>query len=193
MSVDFEVYDDTIQRTIAFRKARIDDIALVHKWMNEDHVHPFWQLNFPFERFEKHYRKALLDTHQTLYLGMIDGEVMSYWEAYWVQGDVLENAYSPKAYDQGIHLLIGEKDYLGSGFALPLLRAMVRFQFQHEATTKVVAEPDIRNDKMIHIFERCGFAPIAPIRLPDKEAQLMFCERETFEKRWNDEYKKADL
>ncbi|MEC3885757.1 GNAT family N-acetyltransferase [Halobacillus sp. HZG1] len=182
-----------MKRTISFRKARMDDIALVHKWMNEDHVHPFWQLNLPFDRFEKHYRKALLDTHQTLYLGMIDGEVMSYWEAYWVQGDVLENAYSAKASDQGIHLLIGEKVYLGSGFALPLLRAMVRFQFQQKLTTKVVAEPDIRNDKMIHIFERCGFAPIAPIRLPDKEAQLMFCEREAFEKRWNDEDRKADL
>ncbi|WP_264187660.1 GNAT family N-acetyltransferase [Halobacillus litoralis] len=193
MSIEFEVYDETIQRTIAFRKALMEDVALVHKWMNEDQVHPFWQLNLPFERFEKHYRKALRDTHQTLYLGMIDGEVMSYWEAYWVKGDVLENSYSPKAYDQGIHLLIGEKDYLGSGFALPLLRAMVRFQLEQDATTKVVAEPDIRNEKMIHIFEKCGFTPITPIQLPDKKAQLMFCERETFESRWNDEYRKADL
>lgn len=193
MSAEFEMYDPTIQRTIQFRKAQMKDVALVHKWMNEDHVHPFWQLNIPFDRFENHFRKALLDAHQTLYLGMIDGEVMSYWEAYWVEGDVIENAYASKAYDQGIHLLIGEKDYLGSGFALPLLRAMVRFQFQYDATTKVVAEPDIRNDKMIHIFEKCGFTPMAPIKLPDKQAQLMFCEREAFESRWNDEYSKADL
>lgn len=193
MSVEFEVYDETIQRTIGFRKARYDDVELVHKWMNEDHVHPFWQLNFRFERFEKHYLHALADTHQTLYLGMVDGIVMSYWEAYWVKGDVIEKSYTPKSYDQGIHLLIGEKDYLGLGYALPLLKTMVRFQFQHAATAKVVAEPDIRNEKMIHIFEKCGFTPISPIQLPDKEAMLMFCERNDYEKRWKDEYREAGL
>lgn len=171
----------------------MEDVELVHKWMNEAHVHPFWQLNLPFHRFEKHFQKALTDTHQTLYLGMIDGVVMSYWEAYWVKGDAMENAYPSKPYDQGIHLLIGEKEFLGSGYALPLLRAMVRFQLEQEATTKVVSEPDIRNGKMIHIFEKCGFTPIAPIQLPDKIAQLMYCERKEFESRWNDEYRKADI
>ncbi|SEI01899.1 Protein N-acetyltransferase, RimJ/RimL family [Halobacillus karajensis] len=187
MSLDFKVYDKTIQRAIGFREATSKDVELVHKWMNEEHVYPFWNLNISFGRFKDHFQKALADTHQTLYLGMIDDEVMSYWESYWVQGDVLEKFYTAEAEDQGVHLLIGEKDFLGAGYALPLLRAMVRFQFQHAPTTKVVAEPDIRNEKMIHIFEQCGFTPVAPVTLPDKEALLMFCKREDFEMRWKDE------
>lgn len=187
MKLEYESYDGTIQRTIGFREATDEDVELVHKWMNEEHVYPFWNLNISIDRFKNHFQKALADAHQTLYIGMVDGEVMSYWESYWVKGDVLEKFYQAGAQDQGVHLLIGEKDFLGAGYALPLLRAMVRFQFQHAQTTKVVAEPDIRNEKMIHIFEQCGFTPIAPVTLPDKKALLMFCEREDFETRWKDE------
>lgn len=187
MRLEYESYDESIQRTIGFREATDDDVELVHKWMNEEHVYPFWNLNISIDRFKDHFQKALADAHQTLYIGMVDGEVMSYWESYWVKGDVLEKFYSAGAEDQGVHLLIGEKDFLGAGYALPLLKAMVRFQFQHAQTTKVVAEPDIRNEKMIHIFEQCGFTPRAPVTLPDKEALLMFCEREDFETRWKDE------
>ncbi|WP_347862923.1 GNAT family N-acetyltransferase [Salimicrobium sp. PL1-032A] len=171
-------------RTISFRKAVESDLELVHKWMQEPHVHPFWQLNLPLEAFGVHFRKALNDSHQTVYIGLMDNEPMSYWESYWVEGDVLEESYETRPYDQGVHLLIGEKGYLGKGYALPLLRAMVSFQFEHEKTEKVVAEPDRRNEKMIHVFEKCGFRKVAPITLPDKQAMLLFCDRKEFEKRW---------
>ncbi|MGP4060255.1 GNAT family N-acetyltransferase [Halobacillus sp. H74] len=169
---------------IAFRKVTFEDAEIIHKWMNEEHVHPYWNLNISLEAFKDHLAKALADAHQTLYLGLIDDRVMSYWEAYWVEGDIIEKYYSAAQTDQGVHLLIGEKAFLGNGYALPLLRAMVHFQFQDEGTDKVIAEPDIRNEKMIHIFQKCGFKPVRPVKLPDKTGLLMFCERETFEKRW---------
>ncbi|MBN8233785.1 acetyltransferase [Halobacillus kuroshimensis] len=187
MRFDYEIYDPAIARTLAFRQVQEGDGPLVHKWMNEDHVHPYWQLNLPWPAFHTHFQKAVNDPHQTLYIGCIHGMAMSYWEAYWVRGDVIEDFYHPHPFDQGIHLLIGEKDFLGRGYALPLLKAMVQFQFRHEDTSKVVAEPDIRNEKMIHVFQACGFRPVGPITLPDKEALLMFCEREEFERRWKDE------
>jgi RimJ/RimL family protein N-acetyltransferase len=185
MSYDYEVYDQEIQKTIQFKKIDFDrDAELIHKWMMEEHVHPFWNLNIPFEKFQDHLEKALSDSHQTLYAGYLDGVAMSYWEAYWVKGDVVEETYTPAPFDQGIHLLIGEREYLGKGLSLPLLRAMVSYQFQEKKTNKVIAEPDIRNDKMIHVFEKCGFKPVKPITLPDKTGLLMFCERSEFEKRW---------
>ncbi|TMU84597.1 acetyltransferase [Bacillus sp. BHET2] len=177
-----------MQKTIQFQKIDFErDVNRIHKWMMEEHVHPFWNLNIPFSEFQAHLKKALSDQHQTLYAGCLDGVAMSYWEAYWVKGDVVEEAYSPAPYDQGVHLLIGESEYLGKGFSLPLLRAMVSFQFKERKTMKVVAEPDIRNDKMIHVFEKCGFIPVKPIILPDKTGLLMFCERNEFEKRWQNE------
>ncbi|MBM7587539.1 RimJ/RimL family protein N-acetyltransferase [Bacillus pakistanensis] len=185
MSYDFEFYDKEIEKTIAFRKVVYErDVEHIHNWMMEEHVHPFWNLNVPFEQFSDHLKKALSDQHQTLYIGYLDDVMMSYWESYWVKGDVVEQTYPSAPFDQGIHLLIGEKKYLGKGFSLPLLRAMIYFQFQELQTGKVIAEPDIRNDKMIHVFKKCGFTQIKPIKLPDKTGLLMFCERNEFEKRW---------
>ncbi len=60
---------------------------------------------------------------------------------------------------------------------------MTQFQFQHSETQKIVAEPDIRNQKMIHVFERCGFAFQQEITLPDKTAALLFCDRAQFQQR----------
>ncbi len=181
----YDVYEPKLHKTISFRKAGLDDIGLVHTWMNEDHVHPFWHLNVPLPEFRTHFEKALSDGHQALYLGMIDGIPMSYWEAYWVEGDVLQGTYPNHPYDQGVHLLIGDKRFLGKGLALPLLKEMVRFLFEESKTVKVMAEPDIRNEKMIHVFKTCGFIPLKPVQLPDKTGLLMSCERKEFERRWS--------
>lgn len=187
MEHEYECYDKDITQTIAFRKVTLHDIEKIHQWMNEAHVYPFWNLNLPFEKFETHLEKALADHHHTLYIGLIDDEPMSYWEAYWVKGDVVEETYDAESADQGVHLLIGEKSFLGKGYALPMLKAMVRFLFRIKETEKVIAEPDISNETMIHVFKKCGFKPVKRIRLPDKTGLLMFCEREEFEKRWNNE------
>ncbi|MFC0612167.1 GNAT family N-acetyltransferase [Scopulibacillus daqui] len=171
-------------KTIAFSKVELErDVKLIHSWMNESHVIPFWGLDGPFETFKQHLNKALNDPHQTLYLGCLDGKPISYWESYWVRDDMIADYYRFDAADQGVHLLLGERAYLGKGLALPFLRAMVRFQFQVSETHRVVAEPDIRNEKMIHIFKKCGFEPIKPIELPDKTGLLMICRRDCFERK----------
>ncbi len=181
----YEFYDEEIGRKISFRKVEFErDVDMIHTWMTEDHVHPFWNLNIPIDKFREHLKKALNDDHHTLFIGCLDDVPMSYWEAYWVKGDVLEKMYGAAPHDQGVHLLIGDKEFLGKGYSLPLLREMVRFQFQDERTEKVMAEPDIRNEKMIHVFKKCGFEPNGSVELPDKTGLLMTCERGEFEKRW---------
>jgi RimJ/RimL family protein N-acetyltransferase len=55
----------------------------------------------------------------------------------------------------------------------------------------VIAEPDIRNHKMIHVFEKCGFEKVQSIELPDKTGMLMYCYRENFERRWGDVFAKT--
>jgi acetyl CoA:N6-hydroxylysine acetyl transferase len=192
MQPEFSFYDSTIGKTLSFVKVDLErDVSLLHKWQQQPYVIPFWKLNISFKEYEKHLEIFLADKHQTLYLGMIDGVPMSYWEAYWVIGDVVEDCYDLHPEDQGIHLLIGEEAYLGKGYALPLLRTIVHFQLQSQGTEKVIAEPDIRNEKMIHVFEKCGFTKVKPIDLPDKTGMLMYCHRETFERRWEDVFETA--
>ncbi|MBD1842675.1 acetyltransferase [Cyanobacteria bacterium FACHB-63] len=177
----YQSYDASINQTIAFRPVVLEqDLSLIHFWMNQPHVIPFWKLAFDLERMRAHLEKAIADPHQTLYIGCLNNVPMSYWESYWAADDIVARCYPTHPADQGIHLLIGSPEFLGKGHALPLLQAMVMFQFQHSETQKIIAEPDIRNQKMIHVFRRCGFEFQTEIELPDKRAALMFCERQRF-------------
>ncbi|WLR52886.1 GNAT family N-acetyltransferase [Bacillus tianshenii] len=185
--VDYCVFARDLNQEVAFRSVEFEkDVKRLHQWHHEAHVIPFWQQNFSFSDYQAHLKKLLADRHHTLYIGYLDGVPMSYWEAYWVQDDIVGKYYEPDAFDQGVHLLIGPSESIGKGYALPLLREMIAFQFQSSQTKRVVAEPDIRNEKMIHVFEKCGFKRIKEIELPDKQALLMFCERERFFERWSD-------
>ncbi|KRF07250.1 acetyltransferase [Paenibacillus sp. Soil766] len=174
--------DPTIGRTISFRPVDLErDLVMLHSWQQEPHVVPFWQLNISLDAYRSHLERFLADPHQTLCIGELDGEPMSYFESYWVESDVIEPYYDSAQDDQGVHLLIGPPSYLGRGYALLLLKALVRVQFMHPGTKRVVAEPDIRNAKMHHIFEKCGFRFQQEVQLPDKKAALMLCDREAFE------------
>ncbi|MGM7719970.1 GNAT family N-acetyltransferase [Metabacillus sp. Hm71] len=181
-------HDDPItKKKISFRHVSYnEDVTLLHSWMHEKHVIPYWKLNISLEAYKLHLQNFLNDHHQTLLIGEINGVPVSYWESYWVDGDIIGTCYQFEPFDQGIHLLIGNKDYLGKGFIYPLLLTILFHKFQVSQTNKVIAEPDIRNEKMIHVFKKCGFIPIKEVELPDKTGLLMFCERENFERRWAD-------
>lgn len=185
LKYSYQIFDSEINQTIAFRPVVLEeDLLLIHNWMNQPHVIPFWNLAFDLERMQQHLQKALADKHQTLYIGLLNDVPMSYWESYWAVDDIIARHYPVHLADQGIHLLIGELAFLGKGYALPLLRAMTNFQFQHSETQKVITEPDARNSKMIHVFKRCGFEYQKEIDLPGKRAALMFCDRQRFLERW---------
>lgn len=164
--------------SLTFRPVELTrDLELIHGWMQAPHVVPFWNLNLPREAFRQHLEKALRAPHQALYLGLLDGVPMSYWECYWAADDVIGRYYSAQQDDQGVHLLIGPLQYLHKGLALPLLQAVVRGLFRFPRTQRVIAEPDSRNAAMIHVFMRCGFEPAGLIDLPEKRALLMMCDR----------------
>ncbi|WP_049971392.1 GNAT family N-acetyltransferase [Haladaptatus cibarius] len=180
---DFQTHDSTIEKTVSFRNVAMErDLGRLHRWLNEPHVLPYWQWNDPLPEFREKLAEKLDDDHMTPYIGHLDHVPMSYWESYWAVDDDLADHYDAKPTDQGIHLLIGVPEFLGHGYAEPLLRAMTAFQFRHDETDRVVTEPDVRNEKVIHVFEKCGFEPQREIELEEKDALLMICERERFER-----------
>ncbi|BAB06340.1 GNAT family N-acetyltransferase [Halalkalibacterium halodurans] len=182
----FEVFDHVVNKKLSFRHVTMDDVDMLHSWMHEEHVIPYWKLNIPLVDYKKHLQTFLNDDHQTLMVGAINGVPMSYWESYWVKEDIIANYYPFEEHDQGIHLLIGPQEYLGQGLIYPLLLAIMQQKFQEPDTNTIVAEPDRRNKKMIHVFKKCGFQPVKEVELPDKIGLLMKCEQNVFEKRWSD-------
>jgi RimJ/RimL family protein N-acetyltransferase len=179
---DFRRPGPTNDSTDEFRPAEPRDLERLHAWLNSDHVLPYWQLDDPLPVFSEHLEEKLADDHMTPYIGCLDGVPMSYWESYWAADDVIANYCDPTPADQGIHLLIGPEEYLGHGYAEPLLRAMTAFQFRHHETDRVWTEPDVRNDVVVHVFEQVGFEPLREIEMEEagKTALLMECTRESF-------------
>jgi acetyl CoA:N6-hydroxylysine acetyl transferase len=154
------------------------DLELVHGWMHQPHVVPFWRLDVDRAELAAYLGRAAADDHQQVLIGSVDGEPVSYWECYWAARDPLAGHYPAEPADQGVHLLIGPPERTGRGLGRQLLAAVVAWQLDREpATRRVVAEPDVRNRRMIHVFERCGFRRAGELDLPDKRAALMVHER----------------
>ncbi|MFB1063420.1 GNAT family N-acetyltransferase [Natrinema sp. H-ect4] len=167
---------------IGFREVDLGrDLGRLHQWLNQSHVLPYWTQDDPLPKVRDTITERAANEDQTLYIGYLDHVPMSYWETYWAVEDRVARYYDADLADQGIHLLIGPPEYLGHSHAKPLIETMLAFQFQHPETQRVVVEPDVRNEKVIHIFEKCGFKHHKQIQLDDKRAQLMICRRETFE------------
>lgn len=184
-ATEYRRYDPTIDRTVSFRTVDPGrDLDRLHAWFNADHVLPYWSLDDPFPVVRGAVAEKLADDHLSPYVGRLDGVPMSYWERYWAAEDPLAEHYDAAPADQGLHLLVGPPEYLGHGYAVPLLRAMTAFCFAHPETDRVVAEPDAGNEVAIRVFERCGFQPVREFDFPaeDKEALLVVCERERFER-----------
>lgn len=182
---DYQTYDESIEQTISLRQATLErDLGRLHAWLGSDHVKPYWELDLSLPAFRDRLARKLADDHLTPYIGCLDHVSMSYWECYWPGEDDVANHYNADPTDQGVHLLIGPKEYLGQGYALPLMRAVVAMQFRHPETERVIAEPDARNERVIHVFEQCGFESHQEFYFEEaeKDALLMVCERERFER-----------
>ena len=181
---DYLTYDRRVGKAVSFRPVELGrDLGRLHAWLGSDHVKPYWQLDEPLPRFRDHLAEKLEDGHLTPYIGCLDHVPMSYWECYWAADDDVANHYDADPNDRGVHLLVGPEEYLGEGYAVPLLRAVVAMLFRRPETDRVVAEPDARNDRAIRTFERCGFEPRTEFYFDEagKDAVLMSCERDRFE------------
>lgn len=165
-----------------------EDISRLYHWRLKPHVIPFWGNPGPQSRFRDEVQKALAVPKQKLLFGRINGVDMSYWETYSVCHDLIGHYYEYDEYDRGVHLLIGRTDFLGRGYALPLLMERVAREFhENHHTRRIVAEPDVRNEKMIHIFKKCGFRPLKLVSLPEKTGMLLAVERRHFFERWRED------
>ena len=181
---DYQTTAQDIDATISLRQATTErDLGRLHAWLGNEHVKPYWQLDLPLPAFRAEMATKLEDDHLTPYIGCLDHVPMSYWECYWAADDDVANHYDARPADQGVHLLIGPPEYLGHGYALALLRSVVAMQFRHPETERVIAEPDARNEHVIHIFEQCGFEPRTEFYFDEaeKDAVLLVCDRERFE------------
>ncbi|MEV5934831.1 GNAT family N-acetyltransferase [Streptomyces sp. NPDC093250] len=155
------------------------DLPLLARWMNDPAVAAFWELSGPPARTADHVRAQLTgDGRSVPCLGVLDGTPMSYWEIYRADLDPLARHYPARPYDTGLHVLIGAPGDRGRGLGGLLLRTVADLALDHRpASSRVVAEPDLRNTASVSAFLKAGFRFFAEADLPTKRAALMIRDR----------------
>lgn len=165
-----------------FTLRRLDldrDLDLVHSWMNDPEVARFWRKPWARHRIASYLRRQQGSDHLAPYLGLLDGVPISYWELYRADLDPLAEHYAAHERDAGMHMLLGPAPYRGRRLGIDLLQTVSTWQLEADSrATRVVAEPDVKNARVIRALERAGFRRITDLDLPDKRAALMVRDRE---------------
>lgn len=156
------------------------DIPLLHKWMNEPHVIPQWQLNKPELDLQVYYDRMLADDHHRLLIVGVNGEDVGYTEIYEGKRDRLGRYYEGDDLDLGWHLLFGEKSVFGKGYLRPVMRLLSFYIFENAESEKIVGEPDHTVKPYAAVVEELCYEAQRLIPMPEKTAMLYYCFRDKF-------------
>jgi acetyl CoA:N6-hydroxylysine acetyl transferase len=169
---------------LAFRPLDLDaDLALVHGWMQEPHVAPWWELEGPAEGVRAYLEAQSALAHLDCWI-VIEDEgwlPVAYVETYRVPQDPVAAYYEAEPGDRGFHLLVGPPELLGTGLAQAIVCHLVRRLLGQFGITRVVCEPDVRNARMLAFCRALGGEELATLQMPGRTAVLFAWTREPWE------------
>lgn len=173
---------------LAFEPLALDrHLPLVHGWMHQPHVAPWWQLDGALDEVAAYLQGQLALDHLRPWIATVDGRPFGYVETYRADRDPLAEAVAASAVDaslgdgdRGWHVLVGPPDDVGTGLGRLLGRAVLAGAFADPGVRRVVCEPDERNHRMIRHCEALGHVDLGHLAFGDKTAALLACPRASF-------------
>ncbi|GAC70655.1 putative siderophore biosynthesis protein [Gordonia soli NBRC 108243] len=169
--------------------ARIDpdrDAVTVHQWL----THPkskYWDmLDSSLAEVTTFLTDNIADAGDSehgLRIGYSDGAPQFMFELY----DPLTSdlaapgtGYVHAEGDIGMHLLVAHADHGLSGFTGKVMLYIMRTAFLEVGASRVVVEPDVRNDAVQKLNAAVGFRVAGDYPVADKIARLSYCTRADF-------------
>ena len=163
-----------------------DDISCVHGWVQRDYAR-FWGMQgLGVDQVADAYRDIIAPNDVEAHLGFYTDAPAFLLETYRPHCSVLVHHYESWASDQGMHLLVAPAERPIPGFTRAVFFFVMDFLFLDSETTRVVVEPDVRNEKIRALNLVAGFQEMAEIDLPAtsttpaKRAMLSICSREDY-------------
>ncbi|MCR9141601.1 MAG: acetyltransferase [bacterium] len=158
------------------------DQALVHSFMNREHVVPYWRMDWPLPGIRKYLEDAIARPGFEPYMAYMDDEAFGYFETYDPARDRIKDFYEPRPTDIGLHILIGEEKYLKK-FIIRLSITLMRVIFERwPECERIVGEPDENNKAVLGLMKFLGFRFEHKITFPEKTADLLTLSRSDFER-----------
>jgi RimJ/RimL family protein N-acetyltransferase len=172
--------------TVLVRPLRLDaDMIDLQDWFQRDYAR-FWNMqDKSLAAVHESYRALVSRQNFEVLIGYLEssGAKAFLLEVYRPDQDQLRHYYLAEATDRGCHFFIAPAARPVSGFSYYMLGAMADYVFADPAVQRIVAEPDIRNRKIIARLIQRGFRLGRVVQLPHKTAQLVFLSRERHARR----------
>ncbi len=143
---------------LSFRKIEERDRAILKKWLAEDHVCEFVDPNgCTFDNIDRYLTgKEQIFDH---WIACMNNVPFCYFPTSIVKEvDDYAKYRSPKGKTITLDVILGNKDFLGKGFAAPTIKAFLKTNFPD--VKRVLIDPEIGNPKAIHVYEKAGFIKV---------------------------------
>ncbi|MGW7368233.1 GNAT family N-acetyltransferase [Streptomyces sp. NPDC054841] len=179
-------------RVLALHPRR--DVGVVHSWVTEERAR-FWGMGEASraEVLEIYEHLDSLTTHHAFLIHVGDRPAMLF-QTYEPEADRVSECYDVEPGDIGLHLMVGPPQGAPrTGFTAAMLSVFINYVLSDPKVSRIIAEPDIRNEKAVERLARTGFEigpeivlpeiDLPEVFLPEKRARLMILHRETTEAR----------
>jgi RimJ/RimL family protein N-acetyltransferase len=155
---------------ISFRKLKSEDLPLMQRWLNEPHVHEWYDKDKDntIEGVTKRYDPKIVgkeptDCYLVLYENVPVGYIQTYKVNDWPEfGDYV-------GYDNhtaSIDVFIGERSFLGRGLGSLILRKFLKeIVFLKEEITTCIIGPEPKNVRAIKAYEKAGFKYVKTVHV----------------------------
>ena len=149
---------------IEFRPLTVaSDIDLVHGWMQQAHVVPWWGLEGPRDGVRDYLFARVQIKHRDLWIVSDGATPVAYVETFVVAQDPLAERYDSQPGDRGFELLVGPPERLGDGTAQRVVRRLVTVLLNQSAITRVVCACDERNTRLLAFCRALGAQDVASL------------------------------
>jgi RimJ/RimL family protein N-acetyltransferase len=149
--------------SITFRRLAREDFALLHEWLNRDHVRRWWREQPTPEEVEAKYGpRTSRDEKVDVYVIELDGRPEGMIQTYLVSDHPEWIGDEPGV--AGVDLFIADEGRTGRGLGPRIVTEFLRsVVFAAPTTTACATSPEVTNTVSIRAFEKAGFARVREI------------------------------
>lgn len=166
---------------ISLDAATLNDLADLHRWMNQPRVDEFWHEAGDLAHHERYLTGMIADPHIIPLIARFEGRSFGYFEVYWAKEDIVGPFCAAGDYDRGCHVIIGEEAYRGRSWFTAWLPSLLHFMFLDDPRTeRIVQEPEASHSRQLRNLQRSGFCLSATVDLPTKRAAIVEISRRKF-------------
>jgi RimJ/RimL family protein N-acetyltransferase len=169
---------------IGFRRLEERDLPLMHRWLHQPHVAPWWfDEAYPTEEAvaQKYSPRLAEDTLSEQWVIEVDGEPAGWIQCYDVADwpETAADYHIDARGTAGVDLLLGDTDAIGRGLGPAVLRAFVDDVVfsRHPDWHAAVAAPHVGNQRSQRAFEKAGFEFVEDVMDEGRPGRLYRVER----------------